>query len=357
MSDDHSIEELDTFNDQKLMGLDWRNLLRLNGRLLELHGEGALGNEKLAKLPLRPILCIDQIETIDDDTIEASFTFPDSSEEWAFDPSESLEMLFQDQLDQLVGFWGCRKADGIGRALSSGACKLHQSLDYKPGESISFHLEKRKWMKNKSAEGGTAVFNGRILDSNQTVLLETKNVIVGILRPQDIDALRERFGGTLGVENGKAAELMPGLRIPVYDLDSVKFDMDADLATDSVGLVSAIQKINQDLWPLRYHFRGDPVVPGNFGTHGMISLLKQTARDQFSLKDPIFKSLDVKKFSGMIFENPKQIRFELKDVGQNSDGQVVAALANLYLEDEVGAKMIEAPIYTFKNLTVTERTG
>jgi len=96
----------------------------------------------------------------------------------------------------------------------------------------------------------------------------------------------------------------------------------------------------------------DPVVPGNFGTHGMITLLKQIASEQFGVSQPIFKSMATKKFSGMIFEDPKQIRFELTGVVQNEDGAVVAAEANLYLEDLQGELMIESPIYTFKKLTV-----
>lgn len=353
MLHDHSIEALDTFDDQQLRQIDWKNLSLLNGRLLELHGEGALGNEYVAKLPLRPILCIDQIEHIDEETIEASFTFPEDMKDWPYDRAESLEMLFQDQLDQLVGFWASRKADGIGRALSSGACTLHQSLDFEPGKTIAFRLNKRKWMENKAGGGGTAVFNGRILDDKGEVLLESKNIIVGIVRPEDVRTLREQIGGTQGVDFGDRDNMAPNLRIPIYDLATKK----GDRTSETVKIVTATQGIDQQLWPFRFHFRGDPVVPGNFGTHGMIALLKETARDEFNLESPVFKSLDAKKFSGMIFEDPKQIRFELINVTRNSQAYIVAEEANLYLEKEDGERMLEAPIYTFKNLTVAERDG
>ena len=353
MSVDYSIDELDSFDDSKLKQLDWKNLQRLNGRLLELHGEGALGNEKFAKLPLRPILCIDRIDTIDEKTIEASFTFPANTGEWRFDPTESLEMLFQDQLDQLVGFWGCRKADGIGRALSSGACKLHQSLDFEPGKKIIFRLDKRKWVKNKDSEGGTAVFNGSILSDRGDVLLETKNVIVGILSPDAIQALRAQYGGMQGVHPDKNVGKAADLHIPIYDPETINKE---GRTADVIQRVSATQAIDQSLWPLRFHFRGDPVVPGNFGTHGMIALLKDTAQNEFSLKDPRFISLANKRFSGMIFEDPKQIRFELLNVTRDSQNQVIAEEANLYLENLDGDKLIEDPIYTFKNMTVRERS-
>jgi 3-hydroxymyristoyl/3-hydroxydecanoyl-(acyl carrier protein) dehydratase len=352
MSVDYSIDELDTFDDSKLKQLDWKSLQRLNGRLLELHGEGALGNEKFAKLPLRPILCIDRIDTIDEKTIEASFTFPTNAADWRFDPAEPLEMLFQDQLDQLVGFWGCRKADGIGRALSSGACKLHQSLDFEPGKKIIFRLDKRKWVKNKDSEGGTAVFNGSILNDSDDVLLETKNVIVGILSPEAIQALRKQFGGMQGVSSEKPADSVTDLHIPIYEPATI---IKEGRTTDGIQRVTATQAIDQNLWPLRFHFRGDPVVPGNFGTHGMIALLKNVAMSEFELDYPIFRSLANKRFSGMIFEDPKQIRFELINVTRDLQNQVIAEEANLYLEKTGGEKMIEEPIYTFKNMTVAER--
>ncbi len=349
MPGEFSIEELDALDDAQLVKLDWKNLTRLNGRLLELHAEGALGNEGLAKLPRRPILCIDQIERIDDEGIEATFTFAASADQWAFDTDESLEMLFQDQLDQLVGFWGCRKADGIGRALSSGASKLHQSLDFQAGKQVRFVMEKRKWMENKAAGGGgTAVFNGRILDEHGEVMLETKNVIVGILRPEDINALRKEHGGSQGVDSDSVGNPSQ-LRIPVYDENTIEIVRNGD----ALGPVVALQKIDPLLWPLRYHFRGDPVVPGNFGTHGMIALLKEIAQREFNLKQPVFTSLVTKKFSGMIFEDPKQIRFELLDVHMD-DGKVVAKEANLYLENSQGERMIADPIYTFKNIAVAD---
>jgi len=348
MSIEYSIEELDALNDQQLKALEWKNLLRFNGRLLELHGEGELGNEKLAKLPLRPILCVDRIDLIDDKVIEGSFTFPADKKDWAFDSTESLEMLFQDQLDQLVGFWGARKADGIGRALSSGVCKLHQSLDFVAGKTVLFRMQKRKWMQNKDSEGGTAVFNGLILDEAGETILETRNVIVGILRPQDINDLRKRYGGTLGVKNVGDMTDAQNLRIPVYEPQS-KTSVRND---ESELCIDATQKIDPDLWPLRFHFSGDPVVPGNFGTHGMITLLKETARDEFGIEDPVFKSMNKKTFSGMIFEDPKQIRFELIDVSRDDSGNVVARQANLYLEDEAGQRMIDEPIYTYRNMTV-----
>ena len=352
MTTQYNVEALDAFDDQQLKELDWKNMTQLNGRLLDLHAEGELGNDKLAKLPLRPILCVDHIDLIDDTVIEGTFTFPENEKDWAFDSDESLEMLFQDQLDQLVGFWGARKVNGIGRALSSGTCKLHQSLDFEAGKTVKYRLQKRKWMQNKDSEGGTAVFNGAILDANDELILETKNVIVGILRPQDIDDLRQRYGGTKGVDNvGVIDAAWSPLRIPIYDQSTKTTENNAE----SEMSVSATQKINPDLWPLRFHFRGDPVVPGNFGTHGMIALLKETAREAFGVKDPVFKSMSKKTFSGMIFEDPKQIRFELNDVTQDAEGQVIAKQANLYLEDESGKRMIEDPIYTFKNMTVGER--
>ncbi len=351
MSGDYSIEDLDARDDAELKKLDWKTMTCLNGRLLELHGEGELGNEKFAKLPLRPILCIDQIEWIDDAGIEASFTFPESADDWAFDNEESLEMLFQDQLDQLVGFWGCRKADGIGRALSSGSSTLHQSLDFQAGRRLRYVMEKRKWMENKvSGGGGTAVFNGRILDDQGNILLESKNVIVGILKPEDIDELRKQHGGMQGVSGAPSQAASTGtLTIPIYDAATVVQEGEPELLTSVV----ATQQIDPGLWPLQYHFRGDPVVPGNFGTHGMIALLKQVAANGFGLTKPVFLSLGTKKFSGMIFEDPKQIRFELKNVALQ-DGKVVAREANLYLENSQAERMIEGPIYTFKNLAVVD---
>ena len=346
MADTPSLAQLNELDDSALQALDWKNLPCLNGRLLELHAEGALNNAQLAKLPRRPILCIDQIETINDDSIEASFRFPDKPTDWAFDPSESLEMLFQDQLDQLVGFWGCRKVDGIGRALSSGQCTLHQSLDLAPGKTIRYQLQKRKWVPNKT--GGTAVFNGRIIDEQGELILETKSVIVGILPPADIAALRKQYGGEQGVANPDLNASLSGLRIPIYDQDSKATEGNAPL----LERVTATQAINPELWPLQYHFHGDPVVPGNFGTHGMIALLKDTAQQVFGLSSPVFKAMKAKKFSGMIFEDPKQICFELLNVTQNDAGEVVAEQANLYLQHADGSAMIEAPIYTFKQLTV-----
>lgn len=348
MPGDLSIENLDTLDDSALEALDWKSMTALSGRQLELHGEGRLGNEHLAKLPLRPILCIDQVERIDDEAIEASFTFPATAEEWAFDAKESLEMLFQDQLDQLVGFWGCRKADGIGRALSSGTSKLHQALEFQPGKKVRYQMEKRKWMENKvSGSGGTAVFNGRILDDQGEVILETKNVIVGILKPEDIHELRKQHGGLQGVSAEPVRHPPNKLKIPLYDEGTLAIERDGD----QLASVVATQSIDPELWPLRYHFRGDPVVPGNFGTHGMIHLLKQVASTELGLNKPVFLSLVTKKFSGMIFEDPKQIRFELLGVERDGD-VVVAAEANLYLEDSQGNRMIEGAIYSFKKLAV-----
>ena len=352
MTTQYSVEILNTFDDQQLKELDWKNMSHLNGRILDLHAQGELGNEHLAKLPLRPILCVDSIDLIDDTVIEGTFTFPDNEKDWAFDLNESLEMLFQDQLDQLVGFWGARKVNGIGRALSSGACKLHQSLDFEAGKTIKYRLQKRKWMQNKDNEGGTAVFNGVILDDNNDLMLETKNVIVGILSPQDISDLRQRYGGTKGVDSvGIIDPAWSPLSIPVYDQKTKSIEHNSETGVQ----VNATQSINPKLWPLRFHFRGDPVVPGNFGTHGMIALLKETAQKEFGLNKPIFKSMTKKTFSGMIFEDPKQIRFELCDVTQTSSGDIIAKQANLYLEDESGKPMIENPIYTYKNMIVGER--
>jgi 3-hydroxymyristoyl/3-hydroxydecanoyl-(acyl carrier protein) dehydratase len=345
----YSVEQLDSMDDGALCQLEWKSLTCLKGRLLELHAEGRLGNDKLAKLPRRPILCIDQIERIDDEVIEASFTFPESAADWAFQETESLEMLFQ---DQLVGFWGCRKADGIGRALSSGSCKLQQSIDFVAGKQVFYRLEKRKWMENKvSGSGGTAVFNGRILDQQGEVILDTKNVIVGILNPAEIMALREQHGGMNGVaspeiRDGKA--VVSYLEIPLYDPATIIVKK----GSDDLESVTATQQINPELWPLKFHFKGDPVVPGNFGTHGLIALLKEVAGSHLDVAGAKFVSLQTKKFSGMIFEDPKQIRFELLNVSR-ADGSAVAAEANLYLEDASGNKMIEDPIYTFKKVTVS----
>ena len=351
MTQEYTIEALNSLDDKALQSLDWKNLKCLNGRLLELHAEGSLGNESFAKLPRKPILCIDQIERIDDDGIDASFTFPDDVTSWAYDINESLEMLFQDQLDQLVGFWGARKANGIGRALSSGVCTLHQSLNFEASKKVTFSMTRKKWVVNKTTGTGTAIFDGVVLDTQGQMILETKKVIVGILLPEEIHALRAKYGGELGVQAGADVSTLSGLEIPVYD-DGTEVVED----TPNGLTVNATQTITPELWPLRFHFKGDPVVPGNFGTHGMIALLKKVAIDKFGLKMPIFKSMFAKKFSGMIFEDPKQIRFELTGVSQDEEGAVVAAQASLYLENSNGELMIEAPIYTFKKLTVTEQT-
>ena len=348
---EYSIEALNGLDDTALKALDWKSLTCLNGRLLELHAEGQLGNDTFAKLPRKPILCIDQIERIDDDGIDASFTFPSDIADWAYDADESLEMLFQDQLDQLVGFWGARKADGIGRALSSGVCQLHQSLDFVAGKSFTFAMTRKKWVVNKATGTGTAIFDGAMLDDKGELALETKKVIVGILLPEEIQALRGKYGGELGVESGADASTLSGLTIPVYDEGTKQVE-----EAEGGLTINATQAISPDLWPLRFHFKGDPVVPGNFGTHGMIALLKEIAAEKFGLSAPVFKSMAAKKFSGMIFEDPKQIRFELVGVTQAETGEVVAAQANLYLEDSNGDLMIEAPIYTFKKLTVAENS-
>lgn len=346
---EHNLDSLGKLDRDQLCALDWKALRCFTGELLDLHAEGALGNEGFAKLPRRPILCIDQIEVLNEERIEASFRFPEQASDWSFAVDESLEMLFQDQLDQLVGFWGARKANGIGRALSSGVCNLSQSLDFEAGKRLRYSMEKRKWIEGKNG-GGTAVFNGKIIDDNDQVILETRNVIVGILNPDDIRALREQFGGTKGVDDSGAHDAVSDLSIPIYDTDLAV----ADVQDGVVGSREATQVITPELWPLRYHFRGDPVVPGNFGTHGMIALLKATARDQFGMKNPIFKSMTKKSFSGMIFEDTKQIRFMLVDVSKNEEGEVVAKEGRLYLEDSNGQKLIEDPIYTFKNLLVAE---
>ena len=59
-----------------------------------------------------------------------------------------------------------------------------------------------------------------------------------------------------------------------------------------------------------------------------------------------------KSFSGMIFEDPKQVRFELLNVHLGDESSVVAEEANLYLETSSGERMIADPIYTFKKITV-----
>jgi hypothetical protein len=346
---EYSIEELNRLDDEALKVLDWKNLKCLNGRLLELHAEGELGNETFAKLPRKPILCIDQIERIDDDGIDATFTFPSDVSDWAYDTNESLEMLFQDQLDQLVGFWGSRKANGIGRALSSGNCTLHQPLKFEAGKKMTFAMTQKKWVVNKTTGTGTAIFDGAMLDADGNMILETKKVIVGILLPEEIHALRAKYGGELGVKAGADASTLSGLTVPVHDDGTMVVE-----ETEKGFTVNATQAISPALWPLAYHFKGDPVVPGNFGTHGMITLLKQVATEQFGMANPTFKYMFAKKFSGMIFEDPKQIRFELTGVTKTEEGTVVAALASLYLETSDGELMIEAPIYTFKKLTVAE---
>jgi len=345
-----SLSALQALPESELVKLNWQSLNCFSGDLLELHAEGKLGNENFAKLPRKPILCIDNIDLLNEERIEATFQFPADQSDWPFDPSESLEMLFQDQLDQLVGFWGARKIDGIGRALSSGRCTLHQSLDFEPSKKLSFVLEKRKWMASKDGGGGTAVFNGKILDDAGEVLLDTRNVIVGILNPEDIRKLRQQYGGRNGVSEPGTDKKPRGLRIPIYDNDNGSKDAGDGKTLNRV----ATQAITAELWPLQYHFRGDPVVPGNFGTHGMIALLKASASEDFGLKDPVFKSMQKKSFSGMIFEDPKQIRFSLTGISKNDDGDVVADEARLFLENTDGSKMIDTPIYTFKGLTVTE---
>ncbi|MDC0435366.1 hypothetical protein OAM69_07000 [bacterium] len=345
---DYSVAKLNTLSDTALKALAWKQLTRFNARLLELHGKGELNNAHHAKLPLRPILCVNDIGLIDDTTIEASFTFPDDAEQWIFHHDESLEMLFQDQLDQLVGFWASRKADGIGRALSSGACQLYSPLKFVPGQLIKYKLTKRKWIKSKEAAGGTAVFNGQILDENDKPILETKNIIVGILPPQDVKNLRKIHGGTSGVDIASAPAPPASLTIPVYDSE---INLKTDTGNGETS-ATATQQINPHLWPFQFHFIGDPVLPGNFGTHGIITLLKQIARDRFDVHNPKFISLDKKNFSGMIFEDTKQIRFELVDIKKEENGCIVAARGNLYLEHADGKRMIDEPIYTFKNIRV-----
>jgi len=348
MPSEYTIEEQDSLSDDQLKELDWKNLHQLNARLLELHANGELGNENSAKLPRPPILCIDGIQKIDNDSIEASFRFPDNKDAWPYDPDESLEMLFQDQLDQLVGFWGCRKVSGIGRALSSGACALHQSIDFEPGKTLRFRLKKRKWIEKADKSSGTAVFNGEILNENQQALLVAKNIIVGIVSPADIRELREKFGGMGGIDSGANGQIEQNLRIPVFDSSTLNIVA----SDDGIEKVTATQPINSKLWPLQFHFKGDPVVPGNFGTHGMIALLKVIARDSLKLNNPVFSSMASKKFSGQIFEDDKQVRFELIDVSGNEDGTVVAEQANLYLQSSDGEAMIENPIYTVTKLTL-----
>jgi len=155
---EHSIEALNLLDDQALKALDWKNLTCLNGRLLELHAEGQLGNEEFAKLPRKPIL-----------------------------------------------------------ALSSGQCNLHQSLDFQAGKKITYAMTRKKWMVNKATGTGTAIFEGAILDAEGNMILETKKVIVGILLPKEIQALREKHGGLLGVKTGADASTLSGLLIPVHD--------------------------------------------------------------------------------------------------------------------------------------------
>lgn len=56
----------------------------------------------------------------------------------------------------------------------------------------------------------------------------------------------------------------------------------------------------------------------------------------------------------MIFEDSKQIRFKLTDISKTDSNDVVAKEGCIYLESITGQKLIEDPIYTFKNLSVTE---
>ena len=235
----------------------------------------------------------------------------------------------------------------MGRALSSGKCQQLQSLNFSSGKKICFSLQRRKWVENQETGTATAVFNGQILDEQGNPMLETKNVIVGILPAAEIETLRERFGGVQGVSQVTAKP--QSLKIPLYEPETINIEKKGD----TVSRVSATQQIHPELWPFQYHFKGDPVVPGNFGTHGMITLLKLVAEKEFGLKNPFFSSIESKRFSGMIFEDPKQIRFELLDVIKDSDNSVIAQVANLYLENTDGELMIENPIYTYKNIRVS----
>ena len=75
------------------------------------------------------------------------------------------------------------------------------------------------------------------------------------------------------------------------------FDSETTLATDSgSGLPSVMvtQQINPPLWRFQFHFISDPVLPGNFGAHGIITLLKQVARDRLNVHNSMFISLDKK---------------------------------------------------------------
>ena len=220
---------------------------------------------------------------------------------------------------------------------------------FEAGKKMTFAMTQKKWVVNKTTGTGTAIFDGAMLDADGNMILETKKVIVGILLPEEIHALRAKYGGELGVKAGADASTLSGLTVPVNDDGTMVVE-----ETEKGFTVNATQAISPALWPLAYHFKGDPVVPGNFGTHGMITLLKQVATEQFGMANPTFKYMFAKKFSGMIFEDPKQIRFELTGVTKTEEGTVVAALASLYLETSDGELMIEAPIYTFKKLTVAE---
>lgn len=63
-----------------------------------------------------------------------------------------------------------------------------------------------------------------------------------------------------------------------------------------------------------------------------------------------------KLFFVMIFEDPKQIIFELIDVSKNESGEVVAKEGLLYLENSQRQRqrLIDVPIYTCKALLVAE---
>jgi len=192
------------------------------------------------------------------------------------------------------------------------------------------------------------VFNGKITDDAGTTMLDTRMIIVGILRAADVHALRSQHGGMSDLT--PTNQMQNKLHIPIYD-DAVK---NSELIEGRVETSSATQQINPSLWPLHYHFRGDPVVPGNFGTHGMIALVKDVAKDVFGLKNPIFKSLDKKTFSGMIFQDEKQIRFELTGTHINNDNEVVASEGRLFLENKDGSRIVDDAIYTYRNIVVVE---
>ena len=338
-----TLDRLNEMSDDELKTLDWKTLPFYNSRLLELHAAGELGNESDAKLPKKPILCIDQISEINEQKIVAEFTVPP---DWPFDLEMDPTMLLQDQLDQLVGFWLSRKMSGIGRALSSGRSELLRPIKLEPGKKIKFELTKKKSMQQGASVVG--IFNAEISDESGT-FLKTDKITVGLIDKSVIDEARKSQAGITQIPESELPE--EGLNIPIWGQETYVYIGESDSKS-----AYAQQKITNNLWPFAFHFEGDPVFPGNFGTHGIIELLKRVATREFGIANPVFDSLTSKKFSNQIFakQNPHLIRFKLEDIRQESDGTICARGASLCLLDE---EEVETPIYEFKDLCVKSGTS